>query len=77
MHGVPFVAHWQTVQTLGSHILHRLKNYIVKNMEKIFLSETIRPKSLDIWYVASPSGPTPSLFKLYPWGQKWPCPGVT
>ena len=26
-------------------------------------------KSLDIWYVASPSGPLPSLFKLCPWGH--------
>ena len=33
---------------------------------QIFLSET---RSLDIWYVASPSGPLPSLFKL------WPRPG--
>ena len=24
-------------------------------------------KSFDIWYVASPSGPLPSLFKLCPW----------
>ena len=35
-------------------------------------SETTR--SFDIWYVASHSGPLPSLFKYYPWGQKWPCP---
>ena len=28
-----------------------------------------------IWYVASPSGPLPSLFKLCPMGQKWPCSG--
>ena len=27
--------------------------------------------SLDILYVASPSRPLPSLFKLCPWGQKW------
>ena len=27
-----------------------------------------------MWYVASPSEPLPSLFKLYPWGQKWPGP---
>ena len=31
--------------------------------EKIFLSETTRPR-VDIWYVVSPSGPLPSLFKL-------------
>ena len=28
-----------------------------------------------IQYVASPSGPLPSVFKLAPWGQKWPRPG--
>ena len=40
-------------------------------------SYCLKPQGLelDIWYVASPSGPLPSLFKLYPWGQKWPCPG--
>ena len=27
--------------------------------------------SLDIWYVASSSRPLPSLFKLWPRGQKW------
>ena len=37
-----------------------------------FLSETIRPWSLDIWYVVSLSGPLPNLFKIYCWGQKWP-----
>ena len=30
-------------------------------------------KNLDIWYVASHSGPLPSLFKLFYWGQRWPC----
>ena len=44
--------------------------------EKI-LSETIWPKSLDIWYEASPSGPLPSLFQLCPRGQKWLLPWVT
>ena len=42
-------------------------------MEKIFLFETIRHRNL-IFDIASPSGPLPSLFKLCPWGQKWPCP---
>ena len=31
--------------------------------------------TIDIWYLALPSGPLPSLFKLQPWGQKWPRPG--
>ena len=43
--------------------------------EKIFLSETTRHKSLEIWYKASSGEPLPSLFKLDPWGQKWPHPG--
>ena len=33
------------------------------------LSETKKPRAL-IWYVASPSGPLPSLFKFCPLGQK-------
>ena len=28
-----------------------------------------------MWYVASPSGPLPSLLELYPCGQKWSGPG--
>ena len=39
---------------------------------KIVLSKTTRPKA-----EASPCEPLASLFKLYPWGQKWPAPGVT
>ena len=31
--------------------------------------------TVDIWYVASTSGPKPSLFKLCVWGQKWAGPG--
>ena len=50
----------------GSHVLHR---FILEKHEKIFLFETTRP-NLDIWYIASSSGPLPSLFKLCPWGQK-------
>ena len=34
-------------------------------------------KSLDIWYVASPSGPLPILFQLCHRGQKWPLPRIT
>ena len=45
-----------------------------KQHEKIFMSETTRPESLDIWYEASTGRPLPSLFKLDPWGQKWPRP---
>ena len=30
---------------------------------------------LNIWYVASSSGPLPSLFKLCSWCQKWARPG--
>ena len=50
--------------------------YSEKREKKIFWSETIWP-SLVIWYVASHGGPPTSLFKLCPWGQKWPHPGVT
>ena len=42
----------------------------MEKYEKIILSEFLKHKSLGIRYVASPSGPLPSLFKLSPWGQK-------
>ena len=46
-----------------------------ENMKKY---SCLKPQGLesDIWYVASSSRPLLSLFKLYPWGQKW-APGVT
>ena len=56
----------------GLHVLHRLKE---GKHEKIFFSETIGPRALIIWYVASPSGPLLKLFNLCPLGQKWPRPG--
>ena len=42
--------------------------------EKIFLSENHMVLSVDIWYVASPGEPLPSLFKLWLWtknGRPW------
>ena len=42
---------------------------------KNLLLWNLKAWSLDIWYVASPSGPLPSLFKWCPWGQNWPHPG--
>ena len=47
--------------------LYREKN------EKIFVSETIKPRAM----IFGTSGFLPSLFKLYPWGQNGPTPGVT
>ena len=46
-----------------------------KNIKK---SSCLKPQGLESWYnwyVASPSGPLPSWFKLCPWGKKWPAPG--
>ena len=43
-----------------------------ENHEKIFMSLNHKAYSLDIWYVASPSKPLPSLFKLCHRGPKWP-----
>ena len=48
-----------------------------ENMKKFFLSETTRPRalifhkaySLDIWYVASPSGPN-KFVQIIPLGPK-------
>ena len=36
----------------------------------------LEPLGLEYWfkYVAPPSGPLPSLFKLWTLGQKWSCP---
>ena len=36
-----------------------------------------KAQAFDIWYIASPSGPLPKLFKLSSWGQKWPAPRPT
>ena len=44
---------------------------------KKFLVWNNKAYSIDILYEASPSEPLPSMFKLYPWGQIWPGPGVT
>ena len=56
----------------GSHVLHRLIWWKTWNN---FLVWNYMTQSLDIWYVASPGGPLPSLFKLCPWSLKWPHPG--
>ena len=44
--------------------------YIGLYRENLKKSSCLKPESLDIWYLASPSGPLPSLP-----GQKWPHPG--
>ena len=44
----------------------RIKKTFEMKTLKIVLSKTTRPSGLDSWYVASLSGPLPSLFKLYP-----------
>ena len=56
----------------GLSVLHRL---IQENLEK---SSSLKYKvqSFDVWYVLSPNGPLPILFKLRPPGQKWPYPGA-
>jgi len=49
------------------------QNAIFKNL----LVWNYKAKSFHIWYIASSRGPLPKLFKLCPWGQNWPAPGVT
>ena len=44
-----------------------------EKQEKIIVSEAIRPIVLIIGLYGI-NGPLPSLFKLWPWGQKWPGP---
>ena len=57
---------------------HRLKIDFQDENFKNLLVWNQKAWSLDIWYVASPCKPLPSLFKLYPWGQKMAPPrGVT
>jgi len=36
-----------------------------------------KAQSFHIWYIALSIGPLPKLFKLCPWDQNWPRPGVT
>ena len=42
-----------------------------------FHKSFLKPQGLEpcIWFVGSSSGPLPTLFKLYPWDQKWASPG--
>ena len=58
--------------------LHLCANLKFTRWLPCFVILNIRPIqgawSLDIWYVASPCRSLPSLFKLCPWGQKWPRP---
>ena len=42
---------------------------------KNLLRTNWKPSSLDIKYEALPSGLLQSLFKSWPWGLNWPCPG--
>ena len=45
-----------------------------KNFKNLIF-QNHKAQSLNIWYIASSSGPLPKLLKLSPWGQKWPRPG--
>ena len=56
----------------GSLVLHRPIQGKTKNL----LVWKQKARAFDIWYIASPSGPLPRLFKLLPWGQKWLHPGA-
>ena len=49
---------------------HVPEAYIGKKTWKHLLVRNHVAQSLDMWYVASPSGPLPSLFKLCPMDQK-------
>ena len=46
-----------------------------KNFKNLLL-QNHKAQSLDIWYVASSDGPVWKLFKLCPWGEMGPRPGV-
>ena len=48
--------------------------YIGSYRENMKKDSCLKPsaKSLDIWFVASPNGPIPNLFKLCSWVQNWP-----
>ena len=48
----------------------------VNNLFKHLLLWNSKAQTFDIWYVVSPSGLIPSLFKLWPLGKKWPHPGA-
>ena len=53
---------------------HELKIEFPDENIKNLLVWNHKAKSHDIWYVASSSGPVPSLFKLCPWDHELPHP---
>ena len=54
---------WPWAGGLGFETRKILKNLLLQNC---------LAQMLEIWYVALPSGPLPSLFKWWPQGPKWP-----
>ena len=47
----------------------------LRNKEANLQNSSLKLESIEIWYVASPWGPLPSLFITCPWGQNWSRPG--
>ena len=73
----PYMALFKIVWVYCISRSHRLKiDFQDENFDNLLLYNH-KAKSFDIWSVASPSGPLPSLFKSCPWGQKWPCSGLS
>ena len=64
--GGPGVQNGPAAGGLGFKIEIYLKNLLLQNC---------LAQGLEIWYIALPDGPLPSLFKWWPWGPKWPCGG--
>ena len=63
---------WQKLASLA----HEICTLWFQFFGAVFASKGYPFKNIfDILYVASSGGPLPSLFKLCPWGQKWPRSG--
>ena len=60
----------------GMFVVRRLCVHASVVCPASIISLNRKAQTFDIWHVASPNGPVPSLFKLWPPCPKWPHPWV-
>jgi len=68
----------KVVQTVPVDCISRSRGQQKGFHNAIFKSlvQNYKAHNIHIWYIASSRGHLPTLFKLCPWDQKWPCRGA-